>query len=170
MTGHTTCPHCQQQLAIPDFATDSAKVRCPLCEEEFTLADSFAHHLPELIVVDPGLESSAEPMDVSDDEVALDVETAEERFDFEPLKSEGAEESVEVSDNAASPDGDFPFGVADQQLDDSEIPLQADDVAREVDEETSFGEGEPTFPFDAAGADSPGDFGAADSWNNQTCG
>jgi hypothetical protein len=46
------CPKCQESVLVPFGVTASAQVRCPLCQEEYVLADVLEQLPPSLIVVD----------------------------------------------------------------------------------------------------------------------
>jgi hypothetical protein len=46
-----SCPKCQDQVTVPASAPRSARVRCPLCQEEYDLADALAQLPPALIVI-----------------------------------------------------------------------------------------------------------------------
>jgi hypothetical protein len=46
------CPKCAEPVTLPERASRLATVRCPLCQEEFPLAEVFAQLPPALIVVD----------------------------------------------------------------------------------------------------------------------
>jgi hypothetical protein len=47
------CPKCRKQVAIPAGVDSEARVRCPLCDAEYALADALALAPPELIPVVP---------------------------------------------------------------------------------------------------------------------
>lgn len=54
------CPRCADQVAVPLGASRQATVRCPLCQEEFPLAEVLDRLPPALIVVsDPGAGAEA---------------------------------------------------------------------------------------------------------------
>lgn len=46
-----SCPKCNDQVSVPSSAPRSARVRCPLCQEEYDLADALAQLPPALIIV-----------------------------------------------------------------------------------------------------------------------
>lgn len=50
-----SCPKCSDQVTVPASAPRSARVRCPLCQEEYDLADALAQLPPALIVISPSL-------------------------------------------------------------------------------------------------------------------
>ena len=45
------CPRCCEQVSIPKHANHEATVRCPLCQEEYSLIEALAQLPPPLIVV-----------------------------------------------------------------------------------------------------------------------
>lgn len=45
------CPRCCEQVTVPESASREATVRCPLCQEEYSLAEALAQLPPTLIVV-----------------------------------------------------------------------------------------------------------------------
>lgn len=55
------CPRCREQVTIPLGASPQARVRCPLCSDEYLLEDAL-RPLPPLLVVlhDPGHEPDSE--------------------------------------------------------------------------------------------------------------
>src|SRR4051812_2897922 len=46
-----SCPKCNEKVTVPASAPKGARVRCPLCQEEYDLADALAQLPPLLIVV-----------------------------------------------------------------------------------------------------------------------
>ncbi len=46
------CPKCQESILVPYGVSAAAQVRCPLCQEEYTLSDVLEQLPPALIVVD----------------------------------------------------------------------------------------------------------------------
>jgi hypothetical protein len=46
-----SCPKCNDQVSVPSSAPRSARVRCPLCQEEYDLADALAQLPPALIII-----------------------------------------------------------------------------------------------------------------------
>ena len=50
-----SCPKCSDQVSVPASAPRSARVRCPLCQEEYDLADALAQLPPALIIVSTGV-------------------------------------------------------------------------------------------------------------------
>ena len=51
-----SCPKCSDQVTVPASAPRSARVRCPLCQEEYDLADALAQLPPTLIVISASLD------------------------------------------------------------------------------------------------------------------
>ena len=49
----SACPKCSQQVTIPDGVPGDIQVRCPLCDEEYSLSEALATIPPALIPVDP---------------------------------------------------------------------------------------------------------------------
>lgn len=47
-----SCPKCNDKVQVPPKAPSSARVRCPLCQEEYLLGDALAQLPPLLILVD----------------------------------------------------------------------------------------------------------------------
>ena len=47
----SNCPKCQKQITVPDGVGPAALVRCPLCDEQYTLGEALAIAPPALIVV-----------------------------------------------------------------------------------------------------------------------
>ncbi|MDA1053298.1 MAG: hypothetical protein O3C40_22845 [Planctomycetota bacterium] len=45
------CPRCCEQVSVPENASPEATVRCPLCQDEYPLAEALAQLPPSLIVV-----------------------------------------------------------------------------------------------------------------------
>lgn len=50
-----SCPKCRDQVSVPASAPRGARVRCPLCQEEYDLADALAQLPPALIIVSTGV-------------------------------------------------------------------------------------------------------------------
>ena len=48
----SSCPQCGKQVTIPSGVGTSAKVRCPLCHSQYTLADALVNMPPLLELVD----------------------------------------------------------------------------------------------------------------------
>ncbi len=60
MSVPSKCPRCDQPVRLPDGLSEQARVRCPLCDAEFSADEALAGAPPLVIVVDPG-PSPAEP-------------------------------------------------------------------------------------------------------------
>ncbi|MBC7852828.1 MAG: hypothetical protein IAF94_05280, partial [Pirellulaceae bacterium] len=50
-----SCPKCGDRVTVPASAPRSARVRCPLCQEEYDLADALAQLPPALIIISASL-------------------------------------------------------------------------------------------------------------------
>ncbi len=116
----SNCPECGRPVTIPDGLGADARVRCPLCEAEYTPGDT----PPEVVVLDPGSAPSA-PADEAEssfaaglmpfaDETPADTATAEEVSVEEESSDEdygvagegGAEPGEEVGVAAAESEGE----------------------------------------------------------------
>ena len=144
MATTTLCPQCAQAVAVPDFASPSAHVRCARCNAEYQLADALSHDAPELIVLsDPELlaaepesltteepstdpESLTEPNDLETDEIAAaDADQPHVDFTYMDEATADAETSaVKFRDDEGSPSPDEP-------------PSTDDDVSLETDADES---------------------------------
>src|SRR3954462_4324045 len=62
----SSCPRCSQQITLPIGISNSAKVRCPICRAQYSLADALVNMPPLLEVVGDGSESEASWFDASD--------------------------------------------------------------------------------------------------------
>lgn len=87
------CPKCAESVALPERASRLATVRCPLCQEEFPLAEVLAQLPPALIVVaDPqpvaAPPAEADSWDVSPEADELALRPAESVAGFAPLSIE----------------------------------------------------------------------------------
>ena len=88
-----TCPKCQEEVTIPPGAGDQSRVACPLCREEFLLAEVFEDLPPALILLDPPEEA----------------EEAEEPTSAPLISLETDDEGVEATDETeAAEDSDAP--------------------------------------------------------------
>src|SRR5258708_7012030 len=47
----SSCPQCAKQVTIPSGSAPSDRVRCPLCQAEYTLGEALANAPPMLILV-----------------------------------------------------------------------------------------------------------------------
>src|SRR5690349_15479023 len=45
------CPRCRDEVSVPAKATPRALVRCPLCLEQYLLAEALANAPPPLIII-----------------------------------------------------------------------------------------------------------------------
>lgn len=93
-----TCPSCTTQLALPEAATLSDRVRCPRCGDKFLLMETVQFSIPEaeLLVPDSQEETVAESIDTEDPTpIFSDVES--DRFS-EPADSTLPAMSATLSD------------------------------------------------------------------------
>src|SRR5688572_2935447 len=65
------CPRCRDEVTVPAKASPRALVRCPLCLEEYLLAEALAEMPPALLVV--GGEMEEEPALVGGGSVAAEA-------------------------------------------------------------------------------------------------
>lgn len=95
------CPKCAESVVLPDRASRLATVRCPLCQEEFPLAEALGKLPPTLIVVeDPEpVVASAAPRgwSVSQDSDELALLPADDVSGFAPLSIETDSERAPAS-------------------------------------------------------------------------
>jgi hypothetical protein len=54
------CPRCRDEVSVPAKASSQALVRCPLCLEEYVLAEALAHAPPALVVISGEAETQSE--------------------------------------------------------------------------------------------------------------
>src|SRR5205823_6268406 len=45
------CPRCRDEVTVPPGATARALVRCPLCLEQYLLAEALANAPPPLVII-----------------------------------------------------------------------------------------------------------------------
>lgn len=85
-----TCPKCSEPVTMPSGLRPTAQVRCPLCQEEYSLADALGKLPPALIPLDPNdlvaapagaVERPVEPTWESGD-AELELEPATPGFSF----------------------------------------------------------------------------------------
>ncbi|MBP88953.1 MAG: hypothetical protein CMJ64_19935 [Planctomycetaceae bacterium] len=95
------CPRCEEQVRVPAGVSADATVQCPLCREEYSLAEPLRKLPPELLVVD---DMSASPVDDADIEGSWD--TAEEAPDEAQPASEFAFAPVDAGDATSAFDFD----------------------------------------------------------------
>jgi hypothetical protein len=53
------CPRCRDEVTVPPTATGGALVRCPLCLEEYLLAEALANAPPPLVIIGGEVEQAA---------------------------------------------------------------------------------------------------------------
>jgi hypothetical protein len=92
------CPRCREQVTVPECANPEATVRCPLCQDEFPLAEALRELPPALIVLNDGDETSSP--------VAATEETPWPAFD---LDADDADEVSLAPAEGVSPAAPFDF-------------------------------------------------------------
>lgn len=101
------CPRCHEQVSLPVAASPQARVRCPLCQEEYLLEDALRKLPPMLILVDD-LSADGAPQAggswQSFEPAVIDTDDGEE-FSFQPLEaaSPSAPSAFAVSDTRPAP-------------------------------------------------------------------
>lgn len=117
MAAIISCPKCDKHVAVPDDASTDAEVRCPLCDEAFTLTDSMTE-VPSLIVVD----AAATDVPVSDDADGggeIDFAFADESdADAASKAADGDEVSLDIESDDAT--GDIEFEVSESSDDEED--------------------------------------------------
>ncbi|NLF72241.1 MAG: hypothetical protein GX575_24670 [Candidatus Anammoximicrobium sp.] len=93
------CPRCTDSVVLPSRASQRATVRCPLCQEEFPLAEVLDKLPPELIVVDDPDAAAAVTLT---DGAAPDVDAVPRLLEPEPRTGGFAPLSIETGDSAAT--------------------------------------------------------------------
>src|SRR5947199_1264666 len=53
------CPRCRDEVTVPPRATARALVRCPLCLEQYLLAEALANAPPPLVIIGGEVEEAA---------------------------------------------------------------------------------------------------------------
>src|SRR5438067_2233446 len=53
------CPRCRDEVTVPAKATPRALVRCPLCLEQYLLAEALANAPPPLVIIGGEVEQAA---------------------------------------------------------------------------------------------------------------
>jgi hypothetical protein len=53
------CPRCRDEVTVPPRATERALVRCPLCLEQYLLAEALANAPPSLVIIGGEVEEAA---------------------------------------------------------------------------------------------------------------
>lgn len=99
------CPHCDEQVRVPAMVSSDATVKCPLCQEEYSLANALCLLPPELIVVDDMI-----PPQVDDVDAGTSWEELAEAEDEKTAASEFVFASAESP--TTSPGFDFEGGAS----------------------------------------------------------
>lgn len=76
------CPRCRDEVTAPAKASRQAVVRCPLCLEEYLLAEALRNSPPELIVIGSAADSGAAEAPAGD--AVPDYQVAGGAFDSSP--------------------------------------------------------------------------------------
>ena len=147
----SSCPQCGKQVTIPAGVGTSAKVRCPLCHSQYSLADALVNMPPLLELIDEAVAGESEP---PDDAIAATVALAPESIEpleapaeeaaAEPIAEDGPAESLEFEladgeqgEGQAGQDVEFEaLGLADgepavREVADDVEPLEIDSGAEE---------------------------------------
>src|SRR5687767_2226356 len=53
------CPRCRDEVTVPPGTTARALVRCPLCLEQYLLAEAMANAPPPLVIIGGEVETAA---------------------------------------------------------------------------------------------------------------
>jgi hypothetical protein len=175
----TSCPRCAGQVTLPVGASNRAKVRCPLCHAQYTLADALVNMPPLLEVVDdPSQAATAEWRDTPPaaleeppsvesslvDELDLDETPTASTVSGADLTAVG--QSEELSFEAAEADEELSAQDEDTEIEDlsfstfesADAPGTAETApAAQADDDNVLDFGEP-LPAEARGdAESSGD-------------
>ena len=163
----SSCPSCGKQVTIPTGVGTSAKVRCPLCHSQYTLADALVNMPPLLELVDEleteldedglgGLDTVAtvEFMPELVDELESAKEAAPKLADLDleapvDLDAAGEQDDLTVQDQDTEVE-ELSFDAADDELPGSklpdlagaELPADSPEVEFNLDDELT-GDAEP---------------------------
>src|SRR5689334_16424640 len=121
----SSCPRCSQQITLPIGISNSAKVRCPICRAQYSLADALVNMPPLLEVVADESESEPSWFDEQDKPVEMaaseSVAATEELVEFEPTAP---------VDHQSVSDDDLLFEAAEEH--DDQVVEQPDTVIEEL--------------------------------------
>src|SRR4051812_12886127 len=121
----SSCPRCSQQITLPIGISNSAKVRCPICRAQYSLADALVNMPPLLEVVDDGSEPEASWFDANDKAAEMpsteSVATTEELVEFD---------AAAPVDHQSVSDDDLLFEAAEEH--DDQVVEQPDTVIEEL--------------------------------------
>lgn len=102
------CPRCSEQVSVPESASREATVRCPLCQDEYSLAEALAQLPPSLIVVsDFGQMEAPGTVDDEDSEwgaLNLDDDAVEE-VALAPMEAAASAAPFDFTSGSAPADG-----------------------------------------------------------------
>src|SRR5690242_15981966 len=121
----SSCPRCSQQVTLPIGISNSAKVRCPICRAQYSLADALVNMLPLLEVVAD--ESESEPSWFDDQDKPVEMAASESVAATEELVEF---ESAAPVDHQSVSDDDLLFEAAEEH--DDQVVEQPDTVIEEL--------------------------------------
>ena len=117
----STCPRCNKQVLVPVDASSTARVRCPLCHEQYSLADALANLPPQLEVIEElAQELPAEPLDAP----AAAAVFSEPLADVDLGSTSGAEKSEAESSFSDAPELGMPADRDDFTLQDQDTEIE----------------------------------------------
>ncbi|MGD9722175.1 MAG: hypothetical protein AB7O59_11970 [Pirellulales bacterium] len=106
MSAISSCPQCGKQVTIPSGVATSAKVRCPLCDSQYTLADALVNMPPLLELIDDELPAG----DGAEDDLlagvprVADLESPAPYVPLEPSEAAERDEELTFSEPLADDD------------------------------------------------------------------
>jgi hypothetical protein len=91
----SSCPKCDEKVTVPNNAPRSARVRCPLCQEEYVLSEVLDKLPPALVLLDvPDVVMDDSPTGFAEHgDYAGDYRVAPDDRDAAPAESEESSES-----------------------------------------------------------------------------
>lgn len=121
----SSCPRCSQQITLPIGISNSAKVRCPICRAQYSLADALVNMPPLLEVVADESESEPSWFDEQDKPAEMpaseSVAATEGLVEFEPAAP---------VDHQSVSDDDLLFEATEEH--DDQVVEQPDTVIEEL--------------------------------------
>ena len=78
----TQCPKCDEKVTVPAGGHRDARVRCPLCQAEYLLAEALNKLPPALILLDVPLNA---PIEMG--ELSIESETSSDELNLEPAET-----------------------------------------------------------------------------------
>jgi hypothetical protein len=127
----TSCPRCSGQVTLPVGASNSARVRCPLCRAHYTLADALVNMPPLLEVVEDAAQAvTAEWRDTPPDESA-EIEDVEgslvDELEFEESPTASTVSGADLT--AAGSSEELTFDAAEAEEDDLGQDTEIEDLS-----------------------------------------